>query len=168
MISAYIYFFFWMTVFPAAQERLPWAVTPTCASPALLSAIASAIRVPATNSLPTCNLLFLICHLRNQMTRAVRTVCKLRARHWKIARIPLLQEIIGGFPGSHFFSSEFFLSNPLLDSLRKLTSICRRCFCCTVQWRTHENKRQTHHSSSAQHSAWGASDSKVLCVPFPP
>lgn len=88
---------------------------------------------PATNSLPTCNLLFLICHLRNQMTRAVRTVCKLRARHREIARVPLLQEIIGGFPGSPFFSSEFFLPNPLLDSLRRLTSICRRCSCCTVQ-----------------------------------
>lgn len=62
------------------------------ASPPFPSAVASAIRVPATNSLPACDLLFPVCDLGNQMTRAVRTVCQWRAECWEIDRDHLLQE----------------------------------------------------------------------------
>lgn len=84
--------FFMVTIFPWAKERQPWAEIHSFASLPFPSAVVSAIRVSATNSLPACNLLFPICHLRNQMTRAVRPMCKLRAKLWEIARDPLLQE----------------------------------------------------------------------------
>lgn len=113
-------------------------------SPHFPSAVTSAIRVPASNSLLTCNLLFLICHLRNQMTRAARTMCKLRAKLWEITEDPLqnsLQRVSWQpFP----FFSELFLSNFLLHRLKKLISIWRRCYYYEMQWRTHQSGRRRH------------------------
>lgn len=94
------------------------------------SAVTSAIRVPASNSFPTCNLMFLICHLRNQMTRAVRTMCKLRSKLWKITEDPLLQSSLQQVSWQSFpFFSDLFFSYLIscFDSLKKLTSIWRRC-----------------------------------------
>lgn len=87
------------------------------ASPPSPSAVVSAIRLPAANSLLSCDLLFPVCHLRNQMTRAVRTVCKWRAELWEIDRDHLLQESREQVSWQPFlFFSGLFLTKSILTA----------------------------------------------------
>lgn len=135
------------------------------ASPSFPSAVAAAVRVPATNSLAPRNRLFLIRHLRNQMPRTVRTVCKLRAKLWEIAWDPLLQESISRFPGSHFFSSQSFPYLIPCLTVSKADLHLQEVFMCTVE---NKPKRDTHPSAGALYLTWAPSGSKKnLCVPSP-
>lgn len=81
-------------------------------SPAFLSAVASAVRCACREPPFAYTLLFLICHVRNQMTRAVRTVCKLKATFWEIARDPPSQEYRAIFQKLFSLSSQHSYLTP--------------------------------------------------------
>lgn len=110
-----LYVLFLMLILLRVQRRLLWTVIHSFSCPLFSSAVASAILLSATNSIPTCNLLFLICHRRNQMAGVVRMLYKWRARLWEIARDPILQQCLLQVSWQLFpFFSGCTLSNPLV------------------------------------------------------